>query len=276
MKLSWPAAPRTARPFKRHRGRLRRASVAIAVAIATVAAVACSNQTTTEFEYLRIQVDGQPTLAISKIGMMIRGIVVYFHGVDQDEFSVSSDPPHKVMTKSLVDAGFAVVSSKAGGNAFSDASTVHHYRELGSMAMQHYGIEDIYFLAESWGAIPAFNLLAGDYTPVRGIAAINPVVNIGSAEAAWPALAEQSSDRSPAVINPMDLPPALLQGKNIKFYASKDDSVVRPSDNAGAFQDRFDSVAKISVVQCSGPHGDGSCFQGDNLTRWFTQLIARP
>jgi hypothetical protein len=247
-------------------------SATIAVA---VAAAACSSQNS-EFEYLRIQVDGQPTLAISKNGIMIRGIVVYFHGVDQDEFSLSSDPPHKDMTKSLVDAGFAVVSSKAGGNAFSDAATVHNYRELGSMAMQHYGIEDIYFLAESLGAVPAFNLLAGDYTPVRGIAAINPVVNISSAADAWPALAEQPSDTSAAVINPMDLAPPLLQGKNIRFYVSKDDSVVQPSDNAVAFQDRFDSVAKISVVQCSGPHGDGSCLQGGNLTRWFTQLIGRP
>jgi hypothetical protein len=251
-----------------------RVAVAMVLAFAMTMATACSSEDS-GFEYLRLQVDGQPTLAVSKKDVLIRGIVIYFHGLDQDEFSLTSDEAHKALSEKLLGAGFVVASSKAGGNAFGDPATLQNYRELGSMAREHFRVENIYFLAESVGAIPAINLLTLDYTPVRGVAAINPALNYASATPEWPALAARYPAEPVESLNPMDLPVNSMMGKRLRFYSSPDDTLVRANDNALAFQQRFGSVANISMVRCSGAHGDSSCLQGDDILKWFAQLDER-
>jgi pimeloyl-ACP methyl ester carboxylesterase len=245
------------------------------LAIVMVLTASCTTNDDPGFEYLRLQVDGQSTLAITKNDVLIRGIVVFFHGLNQNEFSLTSDQPHKTVTEKLLNAGFAVVASSAGGNAFGDPATLRNYRELGSMAREHYRIENIYFLAESIGAIPAVNLLASDYTSVRGFAAISPALNFDSATPEWPALAAKSPGGPPEPVNPMNLPLDAMKGKSIRFYISPQDTLVRPADNALAFQQHYGPVANISTVNCSGGHGDPSCLKGDDLVKWFAQLDQR-
>jgi hypothetical protein len=250
------------------------APLALVLALILSITTSCSRQDS-GFDYLRIQVDGQSTLAVMKKDIMIRGIVVYFHGIDQDEFAVTLDGARKALTYKLVNAGFAVVSSHAGGNAFNDSATLENYRQLGSMAMQHFQIQNIYFLAESLGAIPAINLFVSDYTPVRGFAAINPALDFASATSEWPAFAATYPPAETQVRNPMSFPFSALRGKNIRFYASPGDSLVRADANALAFQNRYQSVADISVVKCAGQNGDASCMQSDDIVKWFTQLDRR-
>ena len=98
------------------------------VAIALAAAVnGCSTTKSEGLEYLRVTVDGQQTLGISSKDQPIRGVVIYFHGADADEFSITSDEPHRIMTEKLVNAGFAVVSSNASGNAFGCTASMPRY-----------------------------------------------------------------------------------------------------------------------------------------------------
>jgi hypothetical protein len=61
----------------------------------------------------------------------------------------------------------------------------------------------------------------------------------------------------------------------MKFYVSPGDTRVRAETNALAFQARFGSVADIEIANCSGDHGDSSCFQGDDVVKWFTALEKR-
>jgi hypothetical protein len=250
--------------------------LAIVMCAAAMSATACAPPDS-QFDYLRLQVDGQATLAISKKDVLVRGIVVFFHGTDQNEFSVTSSQPYQAMTEKLVDAGFAVVSSMAGGNAFTEPATLQNYRELGSMAMQHYRIENTYFLADSMGAIPAMNLLASGYSFVRGVVAINPALNFASATPDWPALpAHVSNGAVPPMVSPVDLPLDSMHGRNLRFYASPDDKLVSADANAIAFERRFGSVANVSVVKCSGGQGDSSCGQGDDVAKWFTEMDQGP
>ncbi|WP_146221064.1 CapA family protein [Mycolicibacterium moriokaense] len=251
---------------------LRVLAASLVVAVASLTACARDES---EFTYLRIQVDGQPTLAITRKDARIRGIVVYFHGIDGNEFSMTSDSSQREMTRDLVDAGFAVVSSFAGGNAFGDQQTVQNYRELGSMAHEHYQIDNVYFLADGLGAIPAINLFASGHAPMRGLAAINPVLNLTTARTHVPALSVNEPSAPSEIGDPMALDPEALQGKDIRFYVSPQDSDAPSADNATLFERRFGGTAKISVVGCSGAHRDASCVQGEDLARWFTQLDAR-
>jgi pimeloyl-ACP methyl ester carboxylesterase len=187
---------------------------------------------------------------------------------------MTADPVHKAFTAYLVNAGFAVVSSNAGGNAFGNWPSQKNYLFLGGEAAQHYKTENVFFLAESMGAIAAINLMTSFNTQrVRGIAAINPVLDLASVAPPYAStVAEVYANGSLDSVNPMNLPVGALQGKKLRFYVSQEDPVVPADKNALAFQSRFRSAADISIVECSGQHGNSSCFRGDDVVKWFSQL----
>lgn len=260
----------------------RRRGVRVIAAGAILALVsvlsACDKASSEGFDYLRVTVDGQETLAITKKGAAVRGVVVYFHGASADEFTMSTDQPHKSLTTPLVSAGFAVVSSRAGGNAFGNPSSQQNYRALAEMALDHYHVQNVFFLAESLGAVAALNLMASAQTiRIRGIAAINPAVDLANAPQSYAPYVAESFPYRPmlALTNPMGFAPAAFADKKFRFYVSPADEVVPADANALAFQQRFGTVADISVVGCSGRHGDPSCMQGDDVLKWFSSLERR-
>jgi hypothetical protein len=235
----------------------------------------CSTKTA-EFDYLRIQVDGESVLAVSKRDVLVHGIVVFFHGVDQDEFTVTNDPLYGGLTEELIEAGFAIVSSRAGGNDFTNPARVNNYRQLASVAMQHYRIQNVFLLADSMGAIPAVGLMASDYTPIRGLAAINPALDVASATPQWPTFREEYPPNPvEQSLNPLALPVEDLARANMRFYVTKGDTVVNSTANAQAFKGKFGQVADISIVDCSGGHSDPSCVQPTDVIKWFTAMDAR-
>ena len=258
--------------------RLRlRSSVVLVLGMVLAATISCTEQPD-RYTYLRITVDGQQTLGITKKDVMIRGVVLFFHGMDDNEFTLTSDEAHQSITEKLVNAGFALVSSVAGGNSFGTAVSQKHYLELGGMALQYYHMQNIFVLAEEMGAISAMNLFATMASlRVRGVAAINPVMNLATVPPQYaPVVAENFPDQPTAdAADPMKLPPDAFRDRKIRFYVSPDDHRVPADTNAIEFQARFGADADISIVQCSGAHDDPSCFQGDDLVKWFTQLEQR-
>jgi pimeloyl-ACP methyl ester carboxylesterase len=259
-------------------GWLRAVAAGVAVTL-VVAASGCGTPQPEAFEYLRVTVDGQQTLGISKQDHPVRGVVIYFHGPDADEFAITSNEPNRLMTEKLVNAGFAVVSSKASGNAFGNPVSQRNYRELANMALEHYRVENVFFLAESMGAVAAVNLMVatGANTRIRGLAAINPALDLANASPSYaPFVAESYRDR-PTLdsTNPMNLPADALAGKRIRLYVSREDEAVPASANAFAFERRFGGEADISVVNCAGRQGDPSCVQGDDVLKWFSELERR-
>lgn len=247
-----------------------RTILALGLAAVLSAIVSCASENS-GFEYLRLQVDGQPTLAITKKDVFIRGVVVYFHGADEDEFALTSDDARQSMTDHLVNAGFAVVASRAGGNAFTDPATLQNYRELGSMALQHYRIENMYFLAESQGSIAAINLLASSFTPVRGLAAIRPALDAGGEAGMWASQAGQGAPTLQKMTAPLALPAESLDGRSMRFYVN-DDASPSESTRITEFEQRFGPTADISVVSCTDGGAESSCVQGEDIVKWFTAL----
>jgi hypothetical protein len=241
-------------------------------AVVITAIASCSHQPVT-YQYLRVYVDGQPTLGITK-WLEPRGLVIFFHGLDTDEYVLTGDKAHKRLTDQLVDAGFAVIASRAGGNAYRNASAQRNYRELGRVAVKHYQVKDVYLLAESMGTVAAINLVASSETiRIRGLAAINPVLDPNSAPPGHqPDIAERSQDESIESVDPMKLPLDSLRGKNMRFYLGQDGSLSATHDNGVAFQTRFGPVAKISIVSCKERQLGTSCIQGTDIVRWFTSL----
>jgi pimeloyl-ACP methyl ester carboxylesterase len=255
--------------------RKARAALAVVLAVVCTAVTSCAEPHVEKYDYLRVYVDGQSTLGLSKRGAPPTRLVIFFHGLDTDEHVLTADGMHQKLTDALIDNGFAVVASKAGGNAYGNPDSQRDYRELARVAAMHYRVGDVYLLAESMGTIAAVNLLAeSDVVRVRGLAAISPALDLLTAPPQYrAAIAAVYPDKAVLErVNPLNLPPEALAGKNLRFYASPDDPVVASNANALAFQSRFGSVANISVVPCTGEHMNESCVQGDDIARWFTSL----
>ncbi|MFE0751285.1 alpha/beta hydrolase [Gordonia sp. NPDC058843] len=220
----------------------------------------------------RVVVDGENTLSVVDANVTTRGVVVYFHGLDEDESILDKDDPHRDLVRDLTNAGYAVVASRAGGNAFGNKASQVNYAELTTWAADRYRVSDVFFLAESMGAIAAVNLLAKDPGPrPRGLAAIGPALSFEEAADDYrTSIADANPD--PAEVDPMKLPVESLNGSNIRLYVSPDDTLVPTSTNADAFRARFGRVADISIVECTGPHLAPSCLQGEDVVTWFNDL----
>lgn len=254
-----------------------RTFLALLLTVLLAISVSCSTESAEQYDYFRVTVDGQPTLGISAKSILVRAVVIFFHGTGASEFAMTSDKAHVDLTASLVNAGFAVVSSSAGGDAWGNAASQRNYLYAGGTAAMHYGTENIYFLAEGMGAIAAANLLSsGPTLRVRGFAAINPIFDLADLAPQYRSVvAETYPNGSAQSVNPVTLPLEGFLRRSMRFYVSPDDAVVSADANARAFGDRLATVADVSIVECSGPQGDASCFKGDDIVKWFTQLEKR-
>lgn len=255
-----------------------RSLLVLVLCVVMVSATACGDrQKGVEYEYLRLTVDGQETLGIAGKDKLIRAVVVYFHDAGDDEFAMTADEPHAKLTSALVNAGFAVVASRASGDAWGNAASQRNYIYVGGTAAQHYRTENVFFLADGMGAIAAANLLAaGPTVRVRGFAAINPVFDLKAVAPQYEsAVAKMYPDASIHEVNPMALPFNAFKGKSMRFYVSPDDQVVRSDANARAFAARFGSVSDIAVVECASKDGNAACYQGDDLVKWFAEQEKR-
>src|SRR5262245_56668004 len=63
---------------------------------------------------------GIGTLGLSVAGQPVKGLVIYFHGSDQNARVIADDRKHTDLFDPLLRAGYAIVSADADGNAFGN------------------------------------------------------------------------------------------------------------------------------------------------------------
>lgn len=233
-----------------------------------------AEETTTEGRLSKVTatVDGQAVLGLYRADLPVKGVVIYFHGLDRDETVIDIDGPHRELTQTLADAGYPVVASAASGNAYGNGRSQHNYAQLVYAATEKFKTKAVYFLSESMGTVAAVNLMAQE-TDLRakGLAGISPLLNLNVGP---PEYLDAAHHINPQFrqLSPVDLPVKTMRGKKFRFYYSNSDQLVRSSTNVMAFQQRFGSVADISTVECTGEHMDKSCIQGKDILAWFTSL----
>jgi pimeloyl-ACP methyl ester carboxylesterase len=255
--------------------RLRTALAVLLCGLVFPAVAGCSHtEGPVLYDYVRVFLHEQGVVGVSKRDVDPKRIAVYFHGLDNDE-KVLLDDTHRELVDTLVDAGFAVVASNAGGNVFGNPGSQFDYLELIRFAQEHYGGPlPMYFIAESMGAIAASNIYARHPDlGVLGMAGISPALDFGTAqEGVRPAIAAAYGSASPDIMNPLNISPELLVGKHFRFWASDGDTAVPAQLNAKAFEQRFGSVADITVASCTGEHADPSCMPAGQILEWLNWL----
>ncbi len=222
----------------------------------------------------RYELDGDPVMGVSGRGRPVEALVVYLHGRGETSTATLDDPQLRVVTQALVEAGYAVVSSDAGGDSFGSPGAQGAYLRLAEAAREHYATDTTFLLAESMGGLAALPLAAsGEVRDLRGTAAINPAISLTApsvaahgeaAAAAWGRVPGGADD-------PLLLPPHRLAGQHFRFYVTDGDDVVPTPEHAGALAERLEGVAEVSLVGCTGEHVDPSCFQAQDVVAWFDE-----
>lgn len=251
---------------------------AVAMLLGIVAMLtACTNSSAPVSRLARINttIDGQRVLALYRAGTPVNGVVIYFHGLDRDETVIESDGAHRELTTAFADAGYPVAASSASGNAYGNSASQADYAALIAAAKSNFKTDRVLFVAESMGAVAAVNLMAQDRNhTIRGLAGINPLLNLNVGPAQYLAVAHQVNPQYVRT-SPVDLPVESLRGRDFRFYLADRDQLVLTPTNADLFSSRFGGVANISTVECTGEHLDASCIQGKDILRWFSGLDPR-
>jgi alpha-beta hydrolase superfamily lysophospholipase len=220
-----------------------------------------------------VELDGPGTLGLSVVGQPVKGVVVYFHGSDQNAGFIRDDEKHADFFDPLLRAGVAVVAADADGNAFGNPTSRQDYRSLMAAAQKKYGSERLYFVAESMGALPALALLSEDSgRQIKGMVGISPLMGIPASARSVNFIAGPWGGLVPDRGDPLAWSPQVFADRSFRLYASTDDEVIPADASAQAFANRFGSEATVDIIRCDGGHVAAACYQGDDVVKWFASL----
>jgi hypothetical protein len=251
----------------------RRLLAALATISLVCGLVGCSEGGLYGFKLDAAQVNGPGTLGLSQRGQPVKGLIVYFHGSDQNAQVTQVDRKHTDFFDPLLRSGYAVVSADAEGNAFGNPASRHDYRQLIAAAQQKYVAEPLFFVAESMGALPASALISEDTgRQVKGMVGISPLMGLPPDTRSVSFIAGPWGGQVPDRADPLSWPPEAFSDRSFRLYAPKDDKVIPANASARAFADHFGSVAKIAVIDCDGGHVAAACYQGADVVKWMAHL----
>lgn len=220
-----------------------------------------------------VEVAGPGTVGLSVVGEPTKGIVVYFHGADQNARVIRASEKHRTLFNPLLETGYAVVAADAGGNAYGNPQSVEDYRRLIAAARADYGPVPLYFIAESMGALPALSLLREDtQREVKGMVGISPLAGLPAEVRSVTFINGPWSGQIPPAADPLTWAPEVFAGRKFRLYTSPEDNLIPGDASAIAFAERFSPVAQIDIVECEGGHVASECYQGGDVAAWFSSL----
>ena len=198
-------------------------------------------------------------------------VILYVHGVDEDEDSfMHSSDKHSTKFK-FIAAGFGVIECLASGDNWGNQASLDDYNALITWAKTVIPFTDLNIYAQSMGGLPGLQLFMTDAT-INKFIGIYPCCNLANLfttafkadiKTAFGFVDDADYATATAGHDPMLLSGALLGGRKMQLVASPADATVSKAQNTDAYNTAFNSLADITVVVASGAHGDPSHFDGD-------------
>ncbi|WP_029116584.1 alpha/beta hydrolase [Mycobacterium sp. URHB0044] len=251
------------------------ARIALAL-VALCALVSCSDDRIDAgnvdygFSVEDVPVNGPGTVGLSMSGQPVKGLVVYFHGLDQTARVIRDDEKHRNLFDPMLRAGYAVVAADAGGNAFGNPRSVGSYRRLIAAARQKYGAGPLFFVTESMGTLAALTLISEDADrQVKAMVAVSPLMGLPPQAREVKYIAGPWGGTVPPSADPMTWPPSAFANRAFRLYLPTGDTVVPSGGTGKDFAARFGSVAGVEIVECQGGHVASVCYQGDDVEKWI-------
>ncbi|WP_409329172.1 alpha/beta hydrolase family protein [Trujillonella humicola] len=198
-------------------------------------------------------------------------LVVYAHGYGADLRDIPDDEAFGGLAQGLVDAGYAVAASSAGGNAWGDAASVDAHAVLAATARRLTGARDVYLVAESMGGLAGAQLVTGDRIEgLRAYAGLQPLCDLSSIYSWFPGSidAVYGADAGAAVAA---LSPVRLDADvPVRLWASDADTVVTRDRNADVCAAQVLAAGgDARVVPVTGDHGHPSHYDLPGLLAFF-------
>ncbi len=215
-------------------------------------------------------------------------LIIYHHGVGEDQRALLADGLKRECVQALLDAGYILCGSNAHGNNWGTQAALDDYAELFSYARKHFKISRTCFWSQSMGGMSGLLSLQDRRIPdVQGWLGTYPVANQQTMYAKTPTFRTQieaafsfhGEEGFAAATKGHD--PCLLNPKRIKcprfrFYASSADTIVPQGDNTDVmFALLKPGRRECELVTCRGDHGDRSHFVPSEYVAFFDRCKRR-
>jgi hypothetical protein len=218
-----------------------------------------------------LDVAGQPAVVVVPERSNGR-LVVYLHGYDADSAVLTADAGFGALVGGLVEAGYTVAASDAGGDAWGGAGSVDAHAALTATVGDLTGADEVFLVAESMGGLAGAQLVDdGRIEGLRGYVGIYPVCDLSSVYVDYRPSVDAAHgpgvEQALAALSPVGLRAAVP----VLLYASEGDTRVPKDRNADvcAAQVRAEG-GTVEVVQTVGDHGDPSNFDLEGMLDFFT------
>jgi hypothetical protein len=234
------------------------------------------------YDRANVTISGQATMYLVPTAPQNGTLVVYHHGVGENEDAWLADTLKDTVRDALLADGYILAGSNAHDENWGNAASVADYNALYADAAARFTLTKVMFLSQSMGGLSGLNCVVDSTIPVAGWAGIYPVCsladmfanNAGAYAAAIRAAYGIAADGSDYAAKTAGCDPLLVAATEytipMRFYASAADTVVGKTANSDAMSAHVaDNTPEESVVVCSGDHGDPSHFQPSDLIAFF-------
>jgi hypothetical protein len=216
------------------------------------------------------------------------GVILYAHGVGEDQTGLTSDSLKTACVNALADAGYILAGTSDSG--WGAPAAVDYYAALDKYVRDNYNVSNVCIWSQSMGGFCGLLAIAqGRVKGVVGWLGTYPWVSMSDANASG---AYGASFKSAFGITGAGLmtyanqtyghDPVLLAAKSyrnipMRMYASSGDTVVSKTANSDVLRTLvLSSCRESTVVACSGDHGDASHFVSAEYVAFFQRCFATP
>lgn len=206
-------------------------------------------------------------------------LIMYHHGVGENERALLVDRLKADCVKALLEAGYILCGSNAHGNNWGCAQAQIDYSNLYEHVSRHYNITRVCFWSQSMGGMSG--LLSLKNIPAQGWLGTYPVTNLEDLyrqERFQPQIqsAFRFSDSNSFATATLNFNPVLMDMQKIhvpriRFYASPEDTVVPMATNTDLMTKAFGTRKENVVITCKGEHGDPSHFVPKEYVDFFNR-----
>lgn len=208
-------------------------------------------------------------------------LIIYHHGVGEDERALVKDRLKGECVEALLKAGYILAGSNAHGNNWGCPEALDSYVELYRYLIAHYRINRTSFWSQSMGGMSGLLALRDKRIPnVIGWLGTYPVTNLKSSygmkrfaeqiQAAFHFNDASEFNEKTTGFDPVQMNPASFKVQRVRIYASAQDTVVPKTDHTDAIARILaDGRKELEVVTCRGDHGDPSHFIPTEYVAFF-------
>lgn len=211
-------------------------------------------------------------------------VCVWVHGADGYAKTIWMWAGHRLVLTSLLNAGYVVIGTDGTSrNSWGNAQSGTDIKNMIDGYRQYLNLQDeVYVLGESMGGMVSLNAIQKGKIDVKAVTLISPATNLehvyynNATLKAQIRTAYGISDDSEFQTKTNGYDPyndiSAEVYKNIPFriYASPADTVVIKANNTDLFAEKINADGgNVTVVPCTGEHGDISAYHGDEVVSFF-------